>query len=277
MQVYRELHVLTARPGPADEARAPHRLFGVVPAAEACSAGRWLEMATAEIDAAHGEGRLPVVVGGTGLYLKALMEGLAPVPAIPEEARREARALYDRLGGEAFRATLAERDPEAAGRIAAGDRQRLVRAYEVIAATGRPLAEWHRLPGAVAAPGAHFATFILMPPREALYAAIDARFDAMMEEGALDEVAALEKLNLDADLPAMKALGVRELRRLLAGESDLDAASADVKRATRNYAKRQITWLRHQIHGEMVPEQYSTSLRQKIFSFIREFLLTRPL
>ena len=272
MQVYRDLHVLTARPDAADEARVPHRLFGVLPATEACSAGRWLEMATNEIDAAHEAGRLPVMVGGTGLYLKALMEGLAPVPKISEEVRREARALHARLGGDFFRAALAEMDPDAAARIPAGDTQRLVRAYEVVTGTGRPLTHWQRRSDAVPPPPGRFATIILLPPRETLYAAIDTRFDVMIEAGALDEVAALEAL--DADLPAMKALGVKELRRFLKGECGLEQASEDAKRATRNYAKRQITWLRHQIEGEIVSAQYSASLRNEIFAFIRQFLLT---
>ncbi len=274
MQVYEELRVLTARPDAAAEARVPHRLFGVVSAREACSAGRWLQMATGEIERAHEAGRLPVMVGGTGLYLKALMEGLAAVPPIADGIRREARALHARLGGEAFRAALGERDPDAAARIAAGDTQRLIRAYEVVAGTGQPLTHWQRRWDAAPAPPGRFATIILMPPRPALYAAIDARFEAMLEAGALAEVAALEGLGADPGGPAMKALGVKELRRHLKGECSLEEASENAKRATRNYAKRQITWLRHQIQGMVLPAQYSASLRQKIFSFVRQFLLT---
>ena len=275
MQVYRELRVLTARPTPADEARAPHRLFGVLSAKDRCSAGRWLRMAVAEIGRARAAGRLPIVVGGTGLYLKALACGLAPVPEVPEPVRAEARALYDRLGGEAFRAQFARIDPVTAARLSAGDRQRLVRAYAVAQATGRSLADWQRRQPAGPALEARFATLVLAPPREVLYAAIDARFEAMLAKGALAEAAALDRLDPEGDLSAVKTLGVDALIRHLRGEIDLDAAVEAAKRATRNYAKRQLTWLRHQMAGaEVVVAQYSESMRPKIFSFIRQFLLT---
>jgi tRNA dimethylallyltransferase len=278
MQVYRELRVLTARPTDGDEARVPHRLFGALPATEACSVGRWLGMARAEIEAARGAGRLPILVGGTGLYLKALTDGLAPVPGIPQGIRSEARRLHARLGGEAFRAELAKVDAEAARRLEAGDSQRLIRAFEVVRATGHPLADWQRQGAGGPATDARFATIVLAPPRDALYAAIDARLDTMIEEGALDEVAALDRLGLDAGLPAAKAVGVPELRRHLRGEITLDEALDSAKRASRNFAKRQLTWLRHQMPGaHVVPAQYSESLRPEIFSFICQFLLTgRP-
>ena len=278
MQVYRELRVLTARPTDGDEARVPHRLFGTLPVTEACSVGRWLGMARAEIEAARGAGRLPILVGGTGLYLKALTGGLAPVPGIPQGIRSQARRLHARLGGEAFRAELAKVDAEAARRLEAGDSQRLIRAFEVVRATGRPLADWQRQGAGGPATDARFATIVLAPPRDALYAAIDARLDTMIEEGALDEVAALDRLGLDAGLPAAKAVGVPELRRHLRGEITLDEALESAKRASRNFAKRQLTWLRHQMPGaHVVPAQYSESLRPEIFSFICRFLLTgRP-
>lgn len=275
VQVYRELRVLSARPSPADEARVPHRLFGVLAAAEACSAGRWLAMARPEVAAAHAAGRLPIVVGGTGLYLKALTEGLAAVPDIPEDLRRSVRERHARLGGEAFRAELAALDPEAARRLPAGDGQRLVRAFEVVRATGVPLADWQQRGGDGPAVAARIATIVLAPPRAALYRAIDARFDAMLAAGALDEVAALLRLGLDPGLPAMKAVGVPQLVRHLQGEITLADAAAAAKQASRNFAKRQLTWLRHQIgDAEVISAQYSESLRPEIFSFIRQFLLT---
>jgi len=275
MQVYRELRVLTARPGLDEICRVPHYLYGVLPASEVCSAGRWLDMAAAAIAEVRAMGRLPVVVGGTGLYLRALMEGLSPIPEIPEAIRAEARRLHGELGGEAFRARLAEVDPEAAARLPAGDSQRLIRAYEVAIGTGRTLADWQAegLTGP-AVPG-RFGSIVLVPPRDALYAAIDARFMAMLERGALDEARALSALGLDPDLPAMKAVGVRELTAVLRGETDLVRAAEAARRATRQYAKRQLTWLRHQLAGSMVVSaQYSESCRQEIFSFIRQFLLT---
>jgi tRNA dimethylallyltransferase len=277
MQVYRELRLLTARPTPEDEARVPHRLFGVLPAAEVCSAGRWLAMAADVIVAARTQGRLPIVVGGTGLYLKALTNGLAPVPEVAEAVRGAARALHRRLGGDAFRDALARLDPVAAARLPAGDSQRLVRAYEVAAATGRTLADWQRQAPAIPAVDARFATIVLSPPREDLYAAVDARFDAMIAAGALDEVRALVALGLDPALPAMKAVGVKELAAHLRGEIDLERACAAAKKATRNFAKRQRTWLRHQLDpDEQAFEQYSERIYPKMLSFIRQFLLTPP-
>ncbi len=275
MQVYRDLRVLTSRPPEEDEARVPHRLFGVLSVAEPCSAGIWLEMARREIEAAWADMLLPVVTGGTGLYIKALTEGLAPVPDIPDAARAEAKAEFLRLGGSAFHDELAKLDPETAARVPATDGQRLVRAYEVVRATGRPLPEWQRQPSAAPPLAARFQTVVLMPPREALYTRLDARFDAMLAGGALDEAKALMELALDPKLPAMKAVGVPELAGYLRRETSLEVAAAAAKQATRNYAKRQMTWLRHQLEGAIeLHEQYSERLREKIFSIIRQTLLT---
>ena len=273
MQVYRELKVLTARPRPADEAAVPHRLFGVLAASEACSAGRWLKMAAAEIEAAHREKRLPVVVGGTGLYLKALIEGLAEVPEIPAAVNAEMQRRFDRIGGEAFRAELAERDPDAAAKLPVGDSQRLKRAMAVVEATGRPLAEWQRRQSEAPWVAARFGVVGLMPPREALYAACDARFAVMMTAGALDEATALVALGLDPGLPAMKALGVPELSRHLAGEISLADAVAAAKQATRNFAKRQLTWLRNQLAPDHVIEAlYGPAHRAQVLAWVQGFL-----
>jgi tRNA dimethylallyltransferase len=294
MQVYRELRILTARPGADALARAPHRLYGVLPGREPCSAGRWREMALDEIAAARTEGRLPLVVGGTGLYLRALAEGLAPVPNLPEAAREAARARHADLGGAAFHAELAARDPVMAARLEPGDSQRLIRAWEVLEATGRSLADWQAPGGdqagtgpdgapdsaASAAPApTRLLRLVCLPPRPALYAACDARLRAMVENGALEEVRALRALGLDPRLPVMKALGVRELGRHLDGTLSLDGAIAQTQQATRNYAKRQMTWLRTQTAPDgpravTLNEQYSESLDLKIFTIIRRFLLT---
>jgi tRNA dimethylallyltransferase len=268
MQIYRELPVLTAQPVAADRARAPHVLYGVLPAAERGTAGRWREMALREIAAARDAGRFPVVTGGTGLYLKALMEGLAPVPDVPAAVRDETAALHATLGPERFHAALAERDPELAARLAPGDTQRVRRAYEVVAATGRSLASFQ---AETAAEVGAFVPLLLMPPRDALNAGCDARCAAMVAAGALDEVRALLAQDLPPDLPAMKALGVRDLARHLRGELDLDTAVALFRRATRQYAKRQYTWFRHQLPGAQVWDaQFSESLKAEIFSFIRK-------
>jgi tRNA dimethylallyltransferase len=278
MQIYRDLAVLTARPRAAELDRVPHRLFGVLDASELCSAARWLALAEAEIDAAARDGRLPIVVGGTGLYLKALLKGLAPVPEIPEEIRRAARVLHKGLGGARFHAALAARDPDAAARLNPGDRQRLIRAYEVVTATGRSLMDWQRAQARATRPGV--AAILLLPPRASLYAAIDARFAAMASVGALEEVRAIMARQLSPDLPALKAVGLRELARHLHGEIPLGVAISEAQQASRRYAKRQMTWLRTQmppsveLPAQAVPTQFSESLLPEIFSFIRHFLLT---
>jgi tRNA dimethylallyltransferase len=274
MQVYDVLRVITARPGPEDEARVPHRVYGVLSPAIACSAALWKDLAAAEMQAAWASGKLPVVVGGTGLYLRTLMHGISPIPDIPEDLRAEARDRLAQMGNAAFHAELAACDPVMAARLDPANSQRLARAWEVLAATGRSLAEWQAAPpeGAVAA---RWLTYSLQPPREALYANCDRRFAQMLEQGALDEVAALLALKLDPALPAMKALGVPELAALLNGEIDRSEAMARATQATRNYAKRQLTWFRHQLgNPEAVSAQLSKSLTTEMFSFIRQFLLT---
>ena len=185
------------------------------------------------------------------MYLKALTEGLAPVPEVPAEAAAEAAALYDALGGAGFREKLAERDPGAAATLPPGDRQRLIRAYAVVHATGRTLAGWQNQATAGPAVDARFTTILVLPPRDALYAACDARFTAMLDAGALDEVQALLARGLDASLPAMRAVGVRELGAVIRGGMTLDQAADKARQATRNYAKRQLTWFRHQLAPDL--------------------------
>jgi tRNA dimethylallyltransferase len=244
MQVYRELRLLTARPSEADEARVPHRLYGTVSAADAYSVGRWLGDAGRAIAEAHKARRLPILVGGTGLYFKALTEGLAPVPDIPAEIRSHWRERSDELGRDALHAELAARDPNMAARLGPADPQRIVRALEVIDATGVSLAEWQ---GGNAAPllaPDDALRLVIAPERQPLYAAIDARFNRMIEQGALDEVRALLDLELDPGLPAMRAHGVRELAAYLSGALTREEAVAKAKTESRRYAKRQMTWLR---------------------------------
>jgi tRNA dimethylallyltransferase len=244
MQVYRELAVLTARPAPADMARVPHRLYGTISAAETYSVGSWLNHAARAIAEASDAGRVPILVGGTGLYFKALTEGLAPIPDVPPEIREHWRAQSEKLGAESLHRELAARDPAMAARLKRTDPQRIVRALEVIDATGVSLAEWQ---GASATPvlSPHgLLRLVVAPERPPLYAAIDARFDAMIGQGALEEVRALIALGLDPGLPAMRAHGVRELGAYLAGASNLDEALAKAKTETRRYAKRQMTWAR---------------------------------
>ncbi len=277
MQVYRELRILTARPTPEDETTVPHRLYGVLPAAESCSVGKWLDLALAEIEKAHQSQSLPIIVGGTGLYLKALLEGLPAIPDIPAAVREEVKALHHRWGGEKFREELAKRDPVSAERIVATDTQRLIRAFEVVQATDRPLSDWQNDETVAPLKGAKHAVIVVRPPRDRLYALIEARFDDMIASGALEEAAGLDALGLPADQPAMKAVGVPEVLSHLRGEIPLETAVLQAKQASRNYAKRQLTWFRNQIEQNYtLSEQYSESLKPKIFSFIRNFLLTPP-
>lgn len=282
MQVYRDLAILTSRPGASETSRVPHRLYGVLDGAFPCSAARWREMALEEIAAVAERGRLPVCVGGAGLYLRALIQGLAAIPDIPERVRRAARARHGELGGEAFHAELADRDPETAARLHVNDRQRLIRAWEVLEATGRSLSEWRKRDTpqeGLAAAGARGAMIVLMPPREALYGACNTRFQRMMEDGLLDETRALDARGLDPSLPVMKAVGLRELLRHCHGETGLEEAVLEAQRSTRRYAKRQMTWLRHQLDNEEMESMVIEGLYEKtrlpeIFSFLRRFLLT---
>jgi tRNA dimethylallyltransferase len=246
MQLYAGLTVLTAGPGPEELARAPHHLFGTVDPADGWSTGRWLRAAEEVLADIAGRGRDAIVVGGTGLYFRALTVGLADVPPVPPFVRRAAEIDFGRMGEQAFRDRLAKADPAAANRIAPGDRQRLVRAWEVYLTTGKALSEWQAGGEPVLAPGAWTAE-ALEPPRAALYARCDARLAAMVEAGALDEVRALMARGLDPTLPAMKAVGVREFAAHLAGETSLQAALAAAQQETRRYAKRQTTWMRGQM------------------------------
>jgi tRNA dimethylallyltransferase len=247
MQVYRDLRIITARPTPAEEARVPHLLYGHVDAAENYSVGRWCVDAGAALAEVDGAGRLPVVVGGTGLYFKTLTQGLAAVPPIPPDIRAAVRGRLAADGIAALHAELAARDPATAHRLMPGDRARIARALEVVLATGRSLNDWHRdgAPPALDPDGA--VKIFLDVDRAELYRRIDARFDAMLAGGALEEVRALGRRGLDAALPAMKAHGVPWLIRHLEGEIELAAAADEGKRDTRRYTKRQATWFRHQL------------------------------
>ncbi|MEK9671714.1 MAG: tRNA (adenosine(37)-N6)-dimethylallyltransferase MiaA [Rhodospirillaceae bacterium] len=252
MQVYRELRVVTARPTAEDEARVPHRLFGVLPAAERCSVGRWLAMATDEIQAARAAGFVPIVTGGTGMYLKMLTDGLAPVPEVPADIHADAGTLYDDIGSEAFVRRLAELDPKGAAKLPPGDRQRLIRAYGVAKSTGRPLGDWQADQPPGPAVDGEIRCILINPGREVLYAACDARFGRMLADGALDEVRALATQNLPGGLPAMRALGVPDLLAHIRGEVTLDQAADRARQATRNFAKRQMTWFRNQMTPRLV-------------------------
>ena len=250
MQVYRDLGVITARPSPAEEALAPHRLFGHVDAACNYSAGLWMNDVRTMFTEVEATGRLPIFAGGTGLYFKALTQGLSAMPAVPEAVRTKIRQGAEGRPAPALHAELAARDPATAARLRPSDRQRILRALEVLEASGRPLALWQE--GARETPLLRIedcAALFLAPDRDALRLRIDGRFDAMLEAGALDEVRKLGARGLDPALPAMRAHGVPWLLRHIAGEIGLEEAADGGKADTRRYAKRQFTWFRHQMPG----------------------------
>ena len=244
MQIYRDLRVLTARPSVADEAQAPHHLYGILDAAEHCSAGHWARLAAKTIDEIAGRGATVIITGGTGLYFKALEEGLSPVPDVPAPIRDRARARWLELGAAAFRAEVIVRDP-AMERLPEGDTQRLLRAWEVFEETGKPLSYFQSLPRKplIDAP---LARVVVEPQRETLYARCDTRAAKMLEEGGIDEVRVLLARKLDPLLPAMKALGVAEIAALLRADVDRLGALEQLQQNTRRFAKRQLTWFRNQ-------------------------------
>ncbi len=276
MQCYRELRVITARPSPQDEARAPHALYGVLPAAEAGSAAWWRGQALEAMAQAQAQGRVPILCGGTGLYFLSLTEGLSAIPDPGEAARAAARLLLAELGPQALHRKLAAYDPETASRLNPADGQRIARAWEVWAGTGRPLAEWQRGKGPKAP--WRFSAIHLDPPREALREAIASRFTQMLAQGAIEEVRAV--LGHDPALPAMRAHGVPELAAYLRGEITLPEAARRAELATGQYTKRQATWFRHHklaepaathtIHARYAhPTQFSESFTAQIIHFLQ--------
>jgi tRNA dimethylallyltransferase len=276
MQIYEGLEIVTAAPGPAARQRAPHKLYGIRDPAIPCSAGDWLALATQEICLAHEVGLLPIVVGGTGMYLRTLMSGIAQMPSVPSEIRDDVRSRMVRDGSAALHGELMAVDPVSGARINVSDSQRIARAIEIYETTGRTLTEWQG-DGPETATSAvyNFQTILLEPPRDLLYATCNARFEKMLVSGALDEIRALASRNLDAALPAMKALGIPYLLRHLAGDMSLDEACKASQQVTRNYVKRQGTWFRNQFIADLsIDTQYNDNNKDNIFSFISKFMLT---
>lgn len=245
MQVYEELRLLTARPGPEDEQRVPHHLYGFMSVAERCSVALWADAARRVVTDCLARDSVPIIVGGTGLYLATFMRGLSPIPDVPASVRDDVLARVEGLTAQDLHDRARAVDPDLARRIPVGDTQRLIRLLEVLEATGEPLSAWQQQPRQNAWPGP-VLFFVLRPDRAALYQACNDRFDTMMAAGAVDEVAALAERNLPSDLPALRALGVPPLLAHLRGEMALDDAVRTAKTATRRYAKRQLTWFRHQ-------------------------------
>ncbi|WP_368413139.1 tRNA (adenosine(37)-N6)-dimethylallyltransferase MiaA [Dongia sp.] len=279
MQVYRDLPILTAQPDDADLGRVPHRLYGFLDLDDACDAQRWAGLAAAEIATVIEAGGVPIVVGGTGLYLRALTTGFSPLPEIADAARHAARTMVAEQGAPAIHELLLARDPASAARIKPTDRQRIARAWEVLIATDRPLSWWQSQ--APVAPTTHrFLTLVLNPDRAALYQAVEGRFRTMLDRGVLAEVAAAEQLPGQAVAGGRKALGYPELAAVVQGSMELETAIPAAQQATRRYAKRQLTWFRHQIADanfispDLPAMKFSQSYTAETRHKIRNFLLT---
>lgn len=271
MQVYSDLRIVTARPSLEEEARVPHRLFGTIDGAEACSAARWAADAKGEIAEATAAGRLPILVGGTGLYIRTLLDGIAPVPAIDPAVRAEVRAL---AVADAY-AALEQEDAEASERLAAADAARVMRALEVVRSTGKPLADWQGARTGGIGDDVRLVPMILLPPRDWLSERCDARFEVMFEQGQ-DEVAALMARGLDPALPVMRAIGVPEIAAYLRQKSHESLTRVSGKLATRQYAKRQYTWFRRQM-PEAWPRHAETlndDTINRLATFLRNKALT---
>ena len=258
MQTYDAFPILTAQPTAEERARAPHRLYGALPLSDSLSAARWRDLALAEIAASPA----PILCGGSGLYLRTLMQGISAIPAIASEVRDQANADWAAMGADAFRARLAERDPEIVARLKPGDRQRHVRAWEVVHSTGRPLSDWQKRQGEPAP--WQFRTILLAPDRAWLRARIETRFDAMLGQGVLAEVRAVFDRGPDPKWPGLKAHGAPELFRHFRGELTLEQARQIAIDHTRQYAKRQMTWFRHQLTPDVVANPATEKYLDKI-------------
>lgn len=269
MQVYEDLQVLTARPSEADLATAPHALYGFVSGSTAYSAGRFAQDAERVIGDCLGDGRMPILVGGTGLYFRALLEGLSPIPPIPRTIRQHWRLEVERAGSEQLHSILTMRDREMASRLQPTDSQRIVRALEVLDATGQSLADWQRIPGVPVLPSSTTIRMVIDTDRDLLYRNSERRFDNMLAAGALDEVMALAAKKYDTDLPIMRALGVQPLLAHLRGRIDLATAVDATKTETRNYIKRQITWQKSNMSSwKRLSVQQVESLNENILPII---------
>ena len=266
MQLYSDLSILTARPSVRDMRDIAHHLYGVLDGAQRASVAVWLSLAAESMAAIRARGRMPIVVGGTGMYLNAAQSGIAPMPEVPPALHHQCQRELEEGGGAAFRKELRRLDPTTADRLHDGDSQRLLRAMGIVRATGRPISEWQQDPHVGMLSG-RAITIAVLPPREHLYERINARFDVMLDNGALDEVVKLGARNLDPGLPVMKALGVRELLAVDSGVLSHDAAIERVKRDSRHYAKRQLTWLRNNFNARFVlNKKYSETFLKKIFA-----------
>jgi len=273
MQVYKGLEIISGAPSQTYYRRCPHKLFGFKPPWEWFSVGAWLELALKEIEAAHDNNQLPIIVGGTGLYIRSLISGIDLMPEVSSKVRRSVQERINNQGLSAMYAQLAEFDPEIAAKIEPGDGQRITRAIEVYESTGKTLSKW-QTGNSVNRPY-NFLKIIFLPDRQIIYEICNTRVLKMLEVGLMKEMIRLKNLELGPDLPAMKALGVPHLLSYLSGQISEDQAIEGTQRATRNYVKRQFTWFQRQIIADLVvKEKFSNKNKPNIFSKISKFLLT---
>lgn len=261
MQLYKEIPIISAQPSAEEQKTAPHKLFGVVPIIETCSVAKWIDWACKGINRAHDSNKLPILVGGTGMYLSSLIEGLSEIPPIDEEIKKHSRQLLDSIGNQEFHKKLALTDAESAKKLNINDTHRLLRAYDVVLQTGKTLSHWQNKPKKRFYDEDQFQCFFVNPPRETLYDNCNKRFDLMLSSGLMDEVKTIHKMDLSPDLTGMKALGLRELLAHLEGIMNYETAIEKAKIVTRRYAKRQITWFKHQMeYVEIInnPYQFNT-------------------
>lgn len=271
MQVYRDLQVISARPTEEEMAGVPHHLFGHVDAATRYSTGEWLEAARSVLKRLQRQNKHAVIVGGTGLYLLALTQGLSDIPPVPDDIRAEVRAISDTEGADGLRARLAPHDPDLTERLGTGDKQRLARAYEVWLATGRPLSDFQSERQPPVLKEGEWTGFALTPPRTALYKKIDRRFEGMLMQGAVEEARALVARDLNPELPAMKALGMPSIAAFVRGEISAEEAAESAKRESRRYAKRQFTWIGRQFpFWPRIPSPEIGDRLRVIFALYRE-------
>lgn len=268
-QLYRDFPILTACPNKEEQTQIPHHLYQILEPHETCSMGQWREMALNKIQDVNQRGKLAIITGGTGLYLKALLHGISPIPEIPPEIRDQTRALHKEIGNPAFHALLFQKDPLAAAKLNPNDSQRLCRAWEVIETTGKSITLWQQIPS----PNLNIPLLLVLPQKSFLDQTIEERFQQMLHSGAIEEAAQL--LHSPEDIPARKIIGINQLLDYLEEKIDQKTAIIKAIEATRQYAKRQLTWFRHQLKpGLTLDAQYSESFNQGIFSFIRQELLT---
>ena len=272
MQVYRELEILSSRPNEKDMRSAPHRLYGVMSMHQVCAVAVWRSMALGIIDTCQKAGKLPILCGGTGMYVRFLLDELSRIPDIPVAIRSVTRKTLEEVGNKEFKRLLVERDPISGRRIATGDSQRLARAWEVLEATGFSITYWHKKKRKTNSENG-FYSVLLMPERRKLYSNCDTRFLEFIDKGAIDEAKRIQELDLLPGLPAFKALGLSELIQYLDGEIGLSSAIELAQRATRRYAKRQVTWFRNQLHEDYLMEtQDNDEVKTKLIADITRFL-----